>query len=324
VVCHPHRHVNPHGAHRPVRLALVVLGGLAAGLILAAVIVGAHHFQNGTLGPGQDAHAYWLALRGVPDAPYAAPAGQYGAYLYSPAFLQTFSPMLAFAWPQFLAVWTALLLGALLVLCGPLLFALALPIAFFEIWGGNIHLLLALAIVIGFRHPAGWAFVLLTKVTPGVGLVWFAVRHEWRHLAVAGGATVLVIGLSMAFDPHAWQGWLDLLAAQANSSSPRGAIGIPIGLRLPVAASVVAFAAAYDRRWLVPVGVFLAMPVLWWGSISILIACIALEREGVERKFSQFIIELSTVRRAPRSVSHPGPHPVPRLTQPQWVPEPDL
>ena len=43
------------------------------------------------------------------------------------------------------------------------------------------------AIVLGFRWPFTWAFVLLTKVTPGVGLLWFAVRREWRSLAIALG-----------------------------------------------------------------------------------------------------------------------------------------
>jgi hypothetical protein len=308
--------LNPDPAHRPVRLALVVLGGLVAGLVLAATIVGAHHFQNGTLGPGQDAHAYWLALRGASYVPYAATPGEYGAYLYSPAFLQTLSPVLAFAWPQFLSLWTALLLGALLVLCGPFLFVLALPVAFFEIWGGNIHLLLALAIVVGFRHPASWAFVLLTKVTPGVGLIWFGVRREWRHLAIAGAATTLVIGLSLAIDRHAWQGWLDLLSAQAPSAPPRGSIAIPIGLRLPVAASIIVFAAAYDRRWLVPVGVFLAMPVLWWGGVSILMASVALERQSIERQLLEVIARLRTARSTER--------PVARRAAPQWVPEPEL
>ena len=59
----------------------------------------------------------------------------------------------------------------------------------FEFYLGNVHLLLALAIVLGFRWPAAWAFVLLTKITPGIGLLWFAVRREWRSLAIALGAT---------------------------------------------------------------------------------------------------------------------------------------
>ena len=63
-----------------------------------------------------------------------------------------------------------------------------------EIAGGNISLLLAVAIVWGFRWPWTWAFVLLTKITPGVGLLWFALRREWRQLAIALGATAAVAG----------------------------------------------------------------------------------------------------------------------------------
>jgi hypothetical protein len=284
----------------------MILGALAAGMVLAASIVGAHHFQGGTLGPGQDAHAYWLALRG---APYAATAGEYGAYLYSPAFVQALSPVLALAWPQFLALWSAMLIGTLLILCGPVLFALVLPLAFFEIWGGNIHLLVAIAVVVGFKHPHAWAFVLLTKVTPGVGLVWFAVRGEWRHLALAAAATGLVVGLSIALDPAAWLGWLELLSSQTSSWPPSGSIGIPIGLRLPIAVAVIAYAAARDRAWLVPVGVLLAMPYLWWGSLSVLIASLALERSTLERRVTRAI---AYVRFATRGAP---------MSQPGWLPE---
>jgi hypothetical protein len=58
-----------------------------------------------------------------------------------------------------------------------------------EIWGGNIEVLVALAVVLGFRWPAAWSFILLTKITPGVGLLWFAVRREWRSLAIVAVAT---------------------------------------------------------------------------------------------------------------------------------------
>ncbi len=46
---------------------------------------------------------------------------------------------------------------------------------------------MAAAIALGFRYPATWAFVLLAKVTPGIGLLWFLVRREWRNLAIALG-----------------------------------------------------------------------------------------------------------------------------------------
>src|SRR4051812_32333136 len=164
-----------------IRWTLILAGGIGAGLILAFSVVGSGHFDTGSMGAGQDARAYWQAVR---SAPYQLDAGEFGAFLYAPAFLHLLSPIVDLPWQQFLAGWTGLLMATLLVLTGPVLFVLALPIAFFELWGGNIHLLLALAIVLGFRWPATWAFVLLTKVTPGVGLLWFAVRREWAKLAI--------------------------------------------------------------------------------------------------------------------------------------------
>jgi hypothetical protein len=272
--------VSSDQAHRPVRLSLIAFGGVVAGIILAASIVGAQHFHDGGMGPGQDAHAYWLALRGTP---YDSGPGTYGAYLYSPAFVQALSQVLALAWPQFRALWTAMLMGVLLYLCGPVLFAVALPFAFFELWGGNIHLLLALAIVVGFRHPASWAFVLLTKVTPGVGLAWFAVRREWAHLTVA---------IALVVDPGAWLAWMDLLVGQSASAPPAGSIPIPLVVRLPLALAAVAYAGATDRRWLVPVGVLLAMPVMWWGGLSLLFAAVALERGALERRLVDLVAQL--------------------------------
>lgn len=272
--------MNGAQAQRPIRLVLIVIGGIAAGIILAASMVGAHDFQLGGMGPGQDSHAYWLASRVMS---YEAPPGAFGAYLYSPAFVQILGPILGVGWPQFLGLWTVMLIGALLSLSGPVLFAVALPLAFFELWGGNIHLLLALSIVVGFRHPSAWAFVLLTKVTPGVGLLWFAARREWTKLGIAIGATAAIFGLSWFVDPGAWQGWAELLLRQAGSAPPPGSIAIPLALRVPIAAIVIVYAARHDQRWLLPVGVLLAMPVLWGGSLSILIASVGLEKLRLER-----------------------------------------
>lgn len=288
---------------RRIRLALIATGAIAAGVILAASIVAGQHFESGGMGAGQDAHAYWQAVRAA--TPYGADAGEYGAYLYSPAFTQLFGPLLTLNWPQFLGLWTALLLGVLILLAGPALFVLMLPIAFFELWGGNIHLLLALAIVVGLRHPAAWSFVLLTKVTPGVGLLWFAVRREWRHLGGAIAATLAIIGISMVIDAGMWSAWLDLLTRETGNSTPPGSIGIPLGVRLPFAAIVVVFAAVTNRRWLVPLGALLALPVLWWGSLSLLIAVVALERERLERAVVSWLSAISRVRRPPQRRSTP-------------------
>jgi hypothetical protein len=263
-----------------IRWTLIFAGGIGAGLILAFAVVGSGHFDTGSVGAGQDAHAYWRAIR---VTPYGKDAGDFGAYLYSPAFIQVLNPVLSLPWDQFLALWAALLLVTILVLTGPVLFALVLPFAFFEIWGGNIHLLLALAIVVGFRWPAAWSFVLLTKITPGIGLLWFAVRKEWRNLAIALGATAAIAAVSFVVVPDLWRSWVELLFREASGTAADGHIPIPLWLRLPVAGLVVIYAARTDRKWLLPVVALLAMPVLWWGSLSVLIGCVALERERLEK-----------------------------------------
>jgi hypothetical protein len=264
-----------------IRLALIVAGGIGAGLILAFTVVGSGHFDTGSMGAGQDAHAYWRAVR---VEPYTSDAGDFGAYLYSPAFLQILNPILNLRWDMFLTVWAGVLMVTLLVLTGPVLFVFALPVAFFEIWGGNIHLLLALAIVVGFRWPGTWSFVLLTKVTPGIGLLWFAARREWRKLAIALGTTAVIVGASLLIDPNLWRSWIELLLREAGGgTASQGHIAVPLLLRLPIAAALAIYAGRTGRKWLLPVVAFIAMPVLWWGSLSVLIGCVALERERLEK-----------------------------------------
>jgi hypothetical protein len=263
-----------------IRWSLILAGGIGAGLILAFTVVGSGHFDMGSMGAGQDAHAYWRAVR-VP--PYSKDAGDFGAYLYSPAFVQGLDPVLGLPWEQFLTIWACLALATLLVLTGPVLFVFALPVAFFEIWGGNIHLLLALAIVVGFRWSGTWSFVLLTKVTPGIGLLWFAARREWRKLGFALGTTAFIVAASVALNPELWRSWIELLVREASGTASGGHIPIPFWVRLPFAAALAIYAGRSSRRWLLPVVAFLAMPVLWWGSLSVLIGCVALERERLER-----------------------------------------
>src|SRR4029453_16027075 len=123
--------------------------------------------------------------------------GRIGAYLYSPAFAQLLAPLTWLPLNVFTAIWTGINCAALWYLLRrwslPSLLFLPIP---FEIISGNVHLLYAVAIVAGFRYPVTWALMLLTKVTPGVGLLWFLVRREWRALAIAIGLTAAIVAVS--------------------------------------------------------------------------------------------------------------------------------
>jgi len=224
----------------------------------------------------QEAWCYWIPSLADPYrwSHWTLPV----AYVYSPAFLQLIAPLKALSWTAFAAVWTTLLLSALLFLSGPRFLWFGVLLAAFELLGGNISLFLAVAIVIGFRWPAAWAFVLLTKVTPGVGLLWFALRREWRNLVFALGATVIVASGSALLAPLAWQEWLHVLISNAGREGTWAAVPVALWLRLPLAVAVVAWGARTNRRWAVPVASMLALPALWYGSLSMLVAVIALSR----------------------------------------------
>lgn len=238
--------------HVPWRL---LVNGVALAFLVATWL-----FLQRFIGDGVDAHAYWLTRSGIE---YGV-AGGSDAYLYSPAFAQAIRPIALLDWPTFYAVWTAILIGALVYIGGPVggMVMLALPPVAGEVITGNIHILLAAVVVAGFRHPGAWAFALLTKVTPGVGMVWFVVRREWRAVGIVLITTLAISAVSFALNPPAWGSWLGALAG--SSSTPKSdAVAIPLAIRLPLALAIVALGARRGWRWTVLVAAMMAVPVMW-------------------------------------------------------------
>ena len=252
--------------------------GLALAIAAWALIVAFSEPWGRMWGTGQDARCYWQASLADPylHSDWNDPI----AYVYSPAFLQLVSPITALPWQAFVTVWTGLLLAAVRFLTGPrlLLAGLLFPFTAMEVAGGNVSLLLAAAIVLGFRWPWTWSLVLLTKITPGIGLLWFAVRREWRSLGIALGATAAVAAMSYALAPGLWRDWVAVV--EANLASGRtgtwASLPVPLLIRAPIAVAIVVWGARTDRRWTVPVASMLALPALWYGGISMLLAVIPL------------------------------------------------
>jgi hypothetical protein len=252
-------------------------------VILSAVFIQLRLFWIRPWADSVDAFAYWTTRDGVFYD--SSTTGTIGAYLYSPAFAQVLAPITWLSLPVFTALWTALNCATLWFLLRrwALPSLLFLPISF-EIVSGNVHLLYAAAIVLGFRWSATWALMFLTKITPGIGVLWYAVRREWRALVIALGVTAGIVAVSFALDPAAWRAWIELVRQGASGN---GAVAgefqtvgwyLPVALapRLVVAAGVIAVAAWRDWRWLVPIGIVLAMPVVWLNSLAVLAACVPL------------------------------------------------
>ncbi len=260
------------------------LVGIVVAVVLWALVVAFAEPWGRLWGTGQDARCYYQATLADPylHSAWNDPI----AYVYSPAFLQLVSPLTALPWQTFMAVWTALLIGTVRFLTGPRLLAAGLlfPFTAMEVAGGNISLLLAAAIVLGFRWPATWALVLLTKITPGIGLLWFAVRGEWRSLGIALGATAAIVAVSWMTIPEAWPRWFEVILDNAGKGGTWASVPIPLLIRLPAAVALVVWGARTDRRWTVPVASMLALPALWYGGISMLLAVIPLLGDRQERR----------------------------------------
>ena len=251
------------------------LRALRDGLVVAGLLFAVYLFVvvapvTGTV--GFDAFAYWSVDL---DEPYQKTAGEFGAFPYSPVMARLFAPFSILAWWQFLWLWLALLVATAIWLGGRrALIVLAFPPVALELYHGNVHLLMAAAIAVGFRYPAAWAFVILTKVTPGIGLLWFAVRREWRSLAIALGATAAIVAVSVVVDSRLWVSWFrdSLLLTATGTPTNQPEIPIPLLLRLPLAAALVIWGARTGRTWSVPAAATLASPVLWPVSFALLAA----------------------------------------------------
>jgi hypothetical protein len=258
---------------RAVRDSLIISGWLATGFALVVVTSIAHSV-------GYDAYSYWsIDFHDL----YGRTLGsnfQLGAFRYAPPIAFLFGPLGALPWWLYLWLWEALMLAVIFWLGGRWsLVLLALPPVALELYHGNVHLLIAAAIALGFRYPATWSFVLLSKVTPGVGLIWFAVRREWRSLAIAFGATAVVSLAAFVVAPNYWSEWINSLFG--NLSEPQYySIPPPAPIRLPIAVVLVIWGARTDRPWTVPVAATIGLPIIWPHGLVVAIAAIPFLRRG--------------------------------------------
>lgn len=267
---------------RALRDALIAVGILRA--VVYYAVQGIHPWTF----IGIDARAYWRVDLVHPYA--SSGVGDLSTYLYSPAFAQVLSPSYVVPFEAFYLLWTVASVVVLWWLVRPwpwALLILVLPWTY-ELFVGQVHLFIAAIIVLGFRQPWLWMGAFLTKVTPGVGVLWFLVRREWAALAIALGSTAAVALISFVASPTAWSDWYAFLRGSTGS-------GELLYLRLVAAAAIVIAGALTGYRWMVPIAVWLALPVVWIESWVVLLAIIRL-REPVDPVLP---IPTTVLRRSP-------------------------
>ena len=243
----------------PIRLGLSAVGVAMLALVYSVP------------GPGFDFYAYWAV---DPTDPYRIADGL-GAFHYAPPVIWLAQPFQLLPFEVGYLVWTAIM--ALLLIWATRSWALAwcaFPPVATEFYHGNIDLLLAAALVAGFRIAPIWVLLPLTKITTGINLLWPLIRRDARALASVAIFGLVVVGASLALQGvDLWRAWVDHLLTRMGRPEAGGAlIDISVWLRLPIAIAVVIWASLTARRWAVPIAVALAMPLLWFHSLSVLVA----------------------------------------------------
>jgi len=266
------------------------IGGRSIWLILAAAI-GASLLLVVALarwGAPSDEHAYWLAARRLfegqplydPTVTIITPF----AYLYPPPLAQVLVPVAAVVPDWLFSVgWTILMGLALFWLAGrDILRALALvafpPVAV-EFWFRNVHLFLAVLVVLGLRRASGWFAVgAAIKVSPVLGVPYLAVRGRWRDAAIAAGIGLAMLAASVLISPDAWRAYLDFVLS-TNPLQQSSFVAVPLPVRGAAGILLALVAGRLPRRLgdpLLVVAVTLALPSLWFTGLSLLVAVVPL------------------------------------------------
>jgi Glycosyltransferase family 87 len=287
------------GPRRLRTIDLAARGGFVVAVLIIAVIRPAE---------SADAHAYWAVDLANP---YTRAVATTDAFTYPPPAAIGFWVLGHLPWPVFQALWTLLIGLALLWMAGPwsiLVIALPVPIVTSDLYLGNIHILLAAAIVGAFRRPGLWAFGLLTKPSVGLAMLWYVVRREWRPLAIALGVTGAIALVSAILQPGLWPAWFDYILKTGVAPPVGDAAWVPIPLliRFPAAILLVAWGARTNRPWTVPIAAMLALPVLWMVGLSMIVGAIALLRRP-ELANEASAIEPSRSAAGPRQNRTPAP-----------------
>jgi hypothetical protein len=225
--------------------------------------------------PGTDLYAAWRVDLADPWSGAADSMVGAGIFRHSPVIAQLASLLPRVPWIVAQLGFLAFQLIVIVLMAGrrwP--YVVLLPPVYWNLYFGNLDLLMGAAIVAGFRHPGAWAFLFLTKVTPGIGVLWFAFRREWRKLWIALATTALIIGVSFLIAPGLWGMWVDALLAM--SALPQSVLYPPLAVRLPIAALLIWYAARTNRAWLLPVACLVAVPNPWFVAYAILGASVVL------------------------------------------------
>lgn len=237
-----------------------------------------------------DEHAYWLAARRLVDGvalyDLASPVGTPYAYWYPPPLAQVLVPVAAVLPAMgFTVSWTGVLLGCLLYLADRrLLVALAMvafvPVAV-ELWYRNIHLVLAVLVVLALRrHVLFWVPAAAIKITPVLGVAYLIAGRRYRDAALVTAVGLAILAVSLILSPGAWGQFLELVTMQ-GASSGASLVPVPFPVRFVLAGALAVVGGRLGGRRgeaCLILGLVIGNPTLWMTAFSLLVAIVPLGR----------------------------------------------
>ncbi len=259
---------------------IIIAAAIGASLLLVVALV--------RWGAPSDEHAYWLAARRLiegqplydPTVTIITPF----AYLYPPPLAQALVPVAAVVPSWLFSVgWTVLMGLALFWLAGrdPLrtLALVAFPPVAVEFWFRNVHLFLAVLVVLGLRHASSWFSVgAAIKISPALGLPFFAVRGRWREAGIAAVVGLAMLVVSVVLTPDDWRAYLDFVLS-SDPLQQSSFVAVPLPIRGASGLLLAIVAGRLPRHLgdpLLVVAVTLALPSLWFTGLSLLVGIVPL------------------------------------------------
>ena len=229
---------------------------------------------------GTDALAYWTAGQAMlgGGSPYGAAPGEAGAYLYAPIFVQVVAPLTLLPAAVFVWGWRLLEVVCLRVAVGSWTGAgvaiLVFPPVVIELAFANVNLIVAAVCALVMR--GGVAVSGIPVVVKGVGLplVPLAFLNGRAGFVRSWALLLAIVAVSVALAPSLWREYLELLSRTAQPTWWTNLSGdLPLAVRLAVGLGLGLVAIRFVR--LAPIAVFVAQPIVWLSSLSILVAVVA-------------------------------------------------
>ena len=259
-------------------------GWLLAIVGLAGFALLAWNLRSPVVGQGatgaSDARAYWTAARAVAaGAPvYIATVGQPFAFLYPPIVGEALAPfgslpLVVFAWGL-----RAVELLALRYILGSWRWSgvafLVFPPLLAEIEAANVNLLVAAALTALVRGDGRWIGLASLPKFTGLAAVPYGLVRDRRGTVIGLMMVAVLVAVSVVANPGLWSTYVEFLAHMPSADDQFYNVGrvVPSWLRLLVAG--VLTVVAVRRPVVLPLAVTLASPVLWFNSLSVLVATV--------------------------------------------------